>query len=200
MFDLVINLIDSIGYIGIIIAMFLKNAFLPFPSEVVMVFSGATAAQGHLNIYLVILSGITGSLLGLVPWYFAAKRYGLEKVRHFTDTHSRWLTFTGKDIDKAHTWFNKHGIKVIFFGRFVPIIRTLLAIPAAITNMDIKKFIFFALLGSLVWDGVFAWIGYALGNNIETVKVYVNIATYIIFGGIVFGYLYRIFHAKPKSK
>lgn len=199
MLDWATNIINSSGYLGIAFAMFFENIFPPIPSELIMIFAGASAESGGLNIVLVVIAGAIGSTVGLLPWYYAGKWYGQERLKQFADDYGRFLTFSGSDVEKADRWFDRHGRTTVLIGRFLPGIRTFVAIPAAIMKMNFWTFLIFAFLGSLVWDGGFALIGYYLGENSEAWKQYIDIGTYITIGIIVVWYIYRVLTFKKKG-
>jgi membrane protein DedA with SNARE-associated domain len=200
MLDWATGIIESSSYFGVMLGMFLENIFPPLPSELIMIFSGATAGKGDLNIVLVVIAGSIGSVIGLLPWFYLGKWFGKKRLKKLADKYGRVLTFSGSDIEKTDTWFENHGKKIVFFGRFLPAIRTLVAIPAAITEMKLWKFSLFAFLGSLVYDGAFAGIGYFLGDNdTKQLEKYVDIGTYIVLGLVVMWYTYRVIAFKKKS-
>lgn len=192
MLDWATGIIESTGYAGVVFAMFLENLFPPIPSELVMLFSGASAAGGSMSLPLVILAGIAGSLLGLLPWYYAGTWYGQERLHVFAARHGRFLTLSGKDIDRADAWFVRHGKKAVFFGRFLPAVRTLIAVPAGIMGMPLRSFMVFACLGSALYDGAFAVFGYAAGGSAGWLRQAVDIGTYVTAAVVVSWYLYRV--------
>ncbi|HEY1041396.1 MAG TPA: DedA family protein [Candidatus Paceibacterota bacterium] len=200
MLDWATNIIESSGYLGVFLGMFLENIFPPLPSELMMIFSGATAGKGDLNIILVILAGSIGSVIGLLPWFYLGKWFGRKRLKKLADKFGRFLTFSGEDIEKADKWFEKHGKKIVFFGRFLPAVRTLVAIPAAITEMKLWKFMLYAFLGSIVYDGAFAMLGYFVGDNdTKQLEKIVDIGTYIVLGLVVIWYIYRVITFKKKK-
>ena len=186
------NLIDSGGYAGIVLLMIIENVFPPLPSELVMFFAGAASRTGSLSLVLVIMFGALGSVIGLVPWYVASRWFGKERLVRFADAHARFLTFSGSDVARADSWFERHGRKTVFIGRFLPAIRTLVAIPAAVARMSAVSFALFAFLGSAVWDGLFAVLGYAVDGSSPRWERYINMGTGIIAVCIVLYYAYRV--------
>src|SRR5690606_15923961 len=124
------GVITELGYPGIVLLMLLEAVFPPIPSELIIPFAGYSAAQGALDPVLVVLSASLGSLLGMVPWYLAGRLFGLERCRWLADRYGRWLTVTSADIVRADGWFARYGGAVVLFGRLLPIIRTLISVPA----------------------------------------------------------------------
>lgn len=198
MFEWATSIISQSGYLGVVFAMFMENIFPPIPSELVMLFAGASAGQGDLNIILVIIAAAIGSTLGLVPWYFLGKWYGMERMKELADKYGRVLTFSGGDVQKADDWFKKHGKIAVLVGRFLPAARTFVAIPAAIMKMDLKVFLLFAFLGSLLWDGIFGAVGFYVGENSEGIERYLNIGTYTILSIALMWYVYRVITFRKK--
>lgn len=192
MLDWATTIIETTGYIGVAFGMFLENIFPPIPSELIMIFAGASAEDGGMHIILIILAGALGSVVGLLPWYYTGKWYGKERFKVFANKHGRYLTFSGKDVDRADKWFDKYGEVTVVIGRFLPAIRTLVAIPAAIMNMNIWRFCIFAFIGSILWDGGFALIGYYVGEHSESLAYPIEVVSYIALAGIILWYLYRV--------
>ena len=191
MFDWITAAISSAGYPGVLFAMFLENVFPPIPSELVMLFSGASAGRGELNVILVFISALLGSLLGLLPWYYAARWYGARRMASFADRHGRWLTFTGGEVRAANEWFSKYGKVTVVIARFLPAIRTIIAVPAAVADMKILTFLCYALVGSIVYDGAFYVLGYLLGED-QALQSWINLGTAIVLLAVVIWYVYRV--------
>lgn len=188
----VTSIIESTGYAGVVFLMFFENLFPPIPSEVVMPLAGYTASQGQLSIIGVIVAGTAGSVLGAVFWYYVAKWLGEERLKRWARKHGRWITLGPSDVDKADAWFDRHGSWVVFFGRLVPTIRTLVAIPAGLFDMPIVRYLVLTTLGSAIWTGALAMIGWWLGNQWSQISTYMDPFTYAIMGAVVVIYVYRV--------
>jgi membrane protein DedA with SNARE-associated domain len=184
--------IESLGYAGVVMLMFLENLFPPIPSEVVMPLSGYTAAQGQLSIIGVIIAGTAGSVLGAVFWYYVARRLGEERLKGWTRRHGRWITLGPKDVDKADDWFDRYGGWVVFFGRLVPTVRTLVAIPAGIFEMKLWLYLVLTTAGSAIWTAALAVLGWWLGSSWQTIGSYIDPVTYVIMAAIIALYIYRV--------
>ena len=124
MFDFIVGFITESGYIGIFGLMALENIFPPIPSEMIMPLAGFTVARGDLNLAGVLLAGTAGSVAGALPWYYAGKMYGQERLKQVAARHGRWVTVSPKEIDGALAAFDKHGRKAVFLGRLAPALRT----------------------------------------------------------------------------
>ena len=190
MTDWIQNLMDSMGYLGILLLMVLENIFPPIPSELIMPSAGFAAARGDMSLGLVILMGTLGSVIGTLPLYFIGKAFGEDKLVAWADKHGKWLTLSGKDIKKADDWFDRHGTKAVLFGRMVPGIRSLLSLPAGMSEMPLPKFLIYSAIGSALWSAALAYAGYALGENYDRVEQYVGPASKVILGLVVLGAIF----------
>ncbi len=183
--DWITNLMNSWGYLGIALLMFLENIIPPIPSELIMPLAGFTATgQGELSLPLVIVAGTIGSLIGQLPLYYLGKLVGEERLKAWADKYGAWLTVSGDEVTHAKKWFDEHGHKGVVFGRLIPGVRSLLSIPAGMANMNLFKFLLYSLIGTALWTALLAYLGSLLGNNYETVSRYMGPATYVILGGI----------------
>ena len=179
------NIMNSLGYLGIALLMFLENIFPPIPSELIMPLAGFTVAQGKLNFGLVVLAGVIGTMLGALPWYYAGKILGEERLKRWADRYGRWLALSGKDIEKAKRWFDRHGVKAVFFCRMITGgVRTIISLPAGISRMPLLPFLVFSTLGTFVWIGFLTYAGYALGNNYEQVEKYLAPVSKIVLATV----------------
>lgn len=162
----VLNAVSDMGYAGIVILMALESSFVPFPSEVVVPPAGYLAAKGDMNIYLVIISGTFGSLIGALVNYYIAVFMGRGLMRKY----GRYILLSPERLDKIDSYFRKHGEITTFVGRLIPGIRQYISFPAGLGRMSIPKFCFFTSLGAGIWVVVLAVLGYIVGNNIELIK------------------------------
>jgi membrane protein DedA with SNARE-associated domain len=174
MVEWITSTMEAMGYVGIGLLMFLENLFPPIPSELIMPLAGFTVAQGEMNFQYAVLAGVVGTMLGALPWYYAGKFVGEERLRKLADRYGKWADISSADIDKANRWFYKHGPKAVFFGRLVPGIRTIISLPAGISNLPIGIFLLYSTIGTTLWVGLLTYAGYALGNNYELVDKYLG--------------------------
>jgi membrane protein DedA with SNARE-associated domain len=143
MFDWILNIIETGGYAGIFALMVLENIFPPIPSELVIPLSGYAAAEGDMNIAIVILVASLGAVVGALPWYYLGKAFGIERLKRMSVRYGRWLTLTPADIDAAQAWFDRHGHKTVLLGRLVPTVRTLISLPAGMARMPLLPFLLY---------------------------------------------------------
>jgi membrane protein DedA with SNARE-associated domain len=169
MTEWITNTMQSLGYLGIALLMFLENLFPPIPSELIMPLAGFTVSQGNMQFIPAVLAGIVGTVLGAFPWYYIGKVVSEERLEQLADKYGKWITVSSKDIRKANEWFNKHGSKAVFFGRLVPGVRTLISLPAGLNNMPLVAFVLYSTLGTTIWVSFLTAAGYFLGDNYELV-------------------------------
>jgi membrane protein DedA with SNARE-associated domain len=192
MADWVISTIESTGYLGIVLLMFLENVFPPIPSEVIMPLAGFLVAEGKQNLIGVIIAGTVGSVLGALPLYYAGFFLGEERLKQFADKHGRWLTVSRDDLERAKKWFNRHGGLAVLLCRLLPGVRSLISIPAGLAKMNLASFLFYTAIGAGVWTALLAFAGYILGAKFEQVGEYLNPASYVVFGAILVIYVKRV--------
>lgn len=180
MADWITSVMSSLGYWGVALLMFLENVFPPLPSEIIMPAAGFSAGRGDLTLWGVIVAGALGSLLGQYPLYYLGHALGEKRVHQFADRYGKWLTVSGKDIEKASAWMRRRGNVTVLICRLIPGIRSLISIPAGITHMRLSIFTFYSTLGITVWGALLAAVGYALGSNYKLVEKYLGpIGTWI---------------------
>ncbi|MBC7971966.1 MAG: DedA family protein [Verrucomicrobia bacterium] len=185
MTEWITNTMTSLGYLGIGLLMFLENLFPPIPSELIMPLAGFTVAQGKMSFVPAVLAGIIGTMLGALPWYYAGKVMGEQRLRRLADRYGRWLTLSGKDIDKANHWFSRHGAKTVLFCRLIPGVRTLISLPAGINQMPIALFLVYSTVGTALWVLLLTALGYFLGNNYSLVETYLAPVSKLVLLGLL---------------
>ena len=184
MFDWITGVIGRLGYAGVAGLTFLENVFPPIPSELVIPLAGYVAAQGDMRLMLVIATASAGSLAGAAVWYWIGRRVGERRLRAWVDRHGKWLTLSGKDVDRAQLWFSRHGNAAVFFGRLVPGVRTLVSLPAGFARMPALPFVVYSALGTIIWTSALAYAGVALQSNFTIVGDYINVLTNVVLGVI----------------
>ncbi|MBQ5946678.1 DedA family protein [Massilia sp. ST3] len=197
MFDFITKFLESSGYLGVFALMALENVFPPIPSELIMPFAGFVAARGDLHVAGVLIAGTAGSIAGALPWYYAARIYGKERLEKFADKHARWMTVTHGEIDHALEAFERHGRKVVLFGRLIPAIRTLISVPAGLACMPMGQFLLYSTIGSLIWTAILTSAGFLLESQYERVADYVDPVSKGILVLLLAWYVYRVITWKP---
>lgn len=163
---IVTSTIGATGYFGVLFLMTLESCGVPMPSEVILPFSGFLVADGKLLLWAIILFGTLGDTLGSILAYWIGRKGG----RPLIEKYGKYILISKHDLNLADKWFKKYGDWTVFFGRFLPIIRTYISFPAGISKMDPKKFITFTFLGALPWCGLLAWLGVKMGGNWEMIR------------------------------
>ncbi len=192
MFDWIAGFVESGGYAGIVLLMLLENVFPPIPSELIMPLAGFAASRGEMNLALVIASGSLGSVLGAVFWYYLGRWLGTAGLRKFAARHGRWLTLSPGDVDRADRWFDRHGIWVVVFGRLLPAVRTLISVPAGVSEMRLLPFLVATTIGTVLWTSLLTALGYVLAAEYAAVADWVDPVSKVVIGLLVAGYLYRV--------
>lgn len=199
MFDWISQILQGGGVWAIAALMFLENVFPPIPSELIMPLAGYNAVQGGASLWATILSGTLGSVAGTWLWYLAGRVIGAERLRKLVTRHGRWLTLTPRQLDQAQGWFDRHGAAVVFFGRFVPTVRTLISVPAGLAAMPLPRFLLFTMLGSLIWCSLLSLAGWWLRDQYDLVGAWLNPVSTIIVVGLGLAYLWRVIRWQPEG-
>jgi membrane protein DedA with SNARE-associated domain len=199
LFDTIVDIVAHSGYVGIFFLMLAENVFPPIPSELIMPLAGFVSADGDLHLALVILAGTAGSVAGALPWYYAGLLFGGDRIKRLARRYGRWMTVAPADIDTASRWFARHGAAVVFFGRLVPAIRTLISIPAGIIRMPMLPFLVYSTIGSLIWTSLLAGTGYLLQSQYTLVEQYVDPASKGVLLLVIGIYVYRFIRFKPQQ-
>ena len=171
--DWLVNAISTIGYPGVFISVFLESFFAPIPSEIILPFSGFVASTGKMNLIFVIVIATVAAYLGSLPFYFIGK-WGERPVINFIEKYGKYLFIQQKDVDKVFGAFDKYGKGVVFFGRLIPMIRTLISFPAGVAKMQFARFSMYTLLGSLTWNILLTYAGYQLGDHWSVVSKWIE--------------------------
>lgn len=171
----IVSYIGDMGYWGIFFLMFIESTFFPFPSEIIMIPAGYLAFKGEMNIYIVVFTGVTGSVAGALFNYYLALHFG----RAFILRYGKYFFIKEETLDKLESFFIKHGELSTFNGRLIPGIRQLISLPAGLARMNIFTFSFYSALGAGIWIVVLVALGYLLGSNEALISQYLRAATLI---------------------
>lgn len=195
--DWIIRLVDSAGYWGVGILMFLETVFPPVPSEVIMTVAGVSAARGNMTFGGVVASGTLGAMLGNYLWFWLAIKFGSDRLHRFADRYGRWLTLSWQEIDRGQLLFKKHGSIIVLVARMLPTFRSLISIPAGVFGMSHRRFLVFSTIGTAGWSAALAGAGYLLGSQFEDVEKILGPLSTIVIGLIIVGYVWRLIRWKP---
>lgn len=200
----ILHIIEQFGYFGVFFLILIENVFPPIPSEVILLISGFFSSYTSLSVFYMILASTLGSFLGAIILYYIGKIFNKERLKKIVNGRLGKILFLKEnDIDKADEWFDNKGNKSVFFCRFVPIVRSLISIPAGMSEMPMGKFIIYTICGSMIWNTVLICLGYRLGSNWEYVltildkyQIVVIVILVIIFGYVII----KFYRKKRKSK
>ena len=168
------------GYGAIFADMFLENLFPPIPSELIMPLGGFYVQQGKLALIPVVLAGLLGTVLGALPWYGIGRLVNEERIEHWLDRHGRWIGIRSQELQRSRRWFSRHGTALVFWGRLVPGIRTLISVPAGIEMMPLTPFLLWTTAGSLIWTLMLTLAGLALGESYSNVELWIAPAAKVV--------------------
>lgn len=180
MSDWIRQLVVNMDYVGLTLLTFIENVFPPLPSEVILPLGGFLASQGRLTLLGVVLSGTAGSVMGAVVLYYVGHLFSQERLERWANDYGSWLLLTPGDVQQAFDWFERHGRAVVFFGRLVPGIRSLISIPAGASGMRMAPFLLYTALGTALWSGLLAYGGSLLGEQYESLGRVLSWATYAV--------------------
>jgi membrane protein DedA with SNARE-associated domain len=164
------DVIEQLGYLGVALLVVLENVFPPIPSEIVLPFAGFVAQRGSDSVVLMILAATVGSVIGALIMYWIAAVIGDERLHAFTRKFGKWVQIREADLTRAEEWFDRHAISAVLVGRCVPLIRSVVSIPAGFRRMKLVPYIAYTFLGSLVWNIALVGAGAVLGENWERVE------------------------------
>ena len=193
-----------IGYGAILLAMFLENLFPPIPSELIMPLGGFYVQQGQLELLPVVIAGVIGTVLGAFPWYGIGRIVNEERIQNWLKSHGKWVGISPEELARSRRWFNKYGTSLVFWGRLVPGIRTLISVPAGIEMMPLFPFIVWTTAGSLIWTLILTLAGQILGESYDQVSILIDpisrivkILLLIIILSVIIYFIIRLF--KPRK-
>ncbi len=186
----VTDFITSGSYAGVVVLMGLESANIPIPSEVVLPFAGFLAATGVLNFWLVVLSGAIGCTLGSALSYYLGRISNDTWIQRFAAGRGRFL-ITTDELTRGDRWLKRHGGKVIFGSRLLPVVRTFISFPAGMSGYNFGRFIVLSFTGSLIWSLGLVYLGYALGNNWTALKPVFQKFDYLIIAVLIIGLVPR---------
>ena len=184
---------STYAYLSICLAMFLENIIPPIPSEIIMPLGGFFVYREKLNFFILVFWGLFGTILGSLPWYYLGKLVNEKKLSKFLDKRGKYIGITPEDLSKSKLWFDKYGVSLVFWGRLVPGIRTLISVPAGMELMPLRKFLIWTTLGSLIWIVILTYAGFILGDNWQVIESYLDQYKYIVKPVLIVLIIYLLF-------
>ena len=176
---IIVAVISTLGYSGIVLLMAIESACIPLPSEIIMPFSGYLVSTGQMNLWIVAFAGAVGCVLGSLVAYWV----GMKGGRPLIEKYGRYVLVSRHDLDMADRWFEKRGEIIVFVSRMLPAIRTFIAFPAGVARMNLKRFVIYTFAGSFPWCLGLAYVGQKLGekwNKDDTLKTWFHRFDFLI--------------------
>lgn len=182
--NLIINVMEQFGYLGIFLLIMVENLFPPIPSEVILTFGGYMTTHTNLTVIGVIITSTIGSVLGAIILYGIGYLIDIKRIEKIVEKYGRILRLTKNDVHKANDWFAKFGVWTVFFCRFIPLIRSLISLPAGMAKMNFGVFLLLSTLGTFIWNAVLVSIGAAVGDSWETIVGYMDVYSNVVYIGL----------------
>ncbi len=202
--NFIIEIMNDFGYIGIGLLILIENIFPPIPSELILTFGGFMTIDTNMTIVGVIIASTIGSVLGAIILYYIGKILNKERlIKIVTSKYGKLLRVKPEDIESADKWFDEKGNKTVFFCRFIPVVRSLISIPAGMSEMPLLKFIVYTTFGSAIWNTVLVLVGAFAGDKKDLILTIIDDASYVIVALIVIVFLifvYRFYKKRSKNK
>ncbi|MDQ0155448.1 DedA family protein [Robertmurraya andreesenii] len=180
-----LDIMNDYGYVGIMLLIAVENIFPPIPSEVILTFGGFMTSTTNLTIVGVVIASTAGSMIGAIVLYVLGLQFGVERLEQVVNKWGHILRVTKHDIHKADAWFDKYGSWTVFFCRFVPLIRSLISIPAGMSNMNFGVFLAFTFVGTLIWNIVLVNLGASVGSNWEVIVEKMDIYSNFVYAILI---------------
>lgn len=202
--EIILSIMGKYGYIGVFLLIMIENVFPPIPSEIILLFGGFMTTYTKLSIFGMIVASTLGSLFGAIILYYIGKIFNKDRLKKIISGKlGKILRLKVSDIDNADNWFDNKGNKTVFFCRFIPLVRSLISIPAGMSEMPMFKFLLYTLFGSLIWNTVLIIVGSVVGENwtkiVGILDTYSHIVVIILFIIVVVGvYLFYIRRSNKK--
>jgi membrane protein DedA with SNARE-associated domain len=190
------DVIESLGYAGVAALVVLENVFPPIPSEAILPLAGFLAGQGRMWLPAVIVAATIGAVIGALILYSVAAAFGDRRVRQLIRRYGKWFAVTEADLDKANEWFDRHGGLAVLICRLVPIVRSLVSLPAGLRRMAVPRFIFYTAVGAGAWNSLLILAGWWLGDNWEDVGHYVDYLEYPVIIAVIVAVAWFIWKRK----
>ncbi|VEI13462.1 DedA family protein [Trueperella bialowiezensis] len=193
-----VELMEALGGVGVALLIAIENLFPPIPSEIILPLAGFTASLGtKFSLVEAIIWATIGSVVGAWALYGVARVFGRERTRAVFE----WLPLVKiDDVDRTEEWFHKHDQSTVFFGRMLPIFRSLISLPAGVIKMNFLKFTLLTAAGSAIWNIVLVGAGYLLGENWHLVEQYVGVLSKIVLAVILIALAWWIIRRLRQNK
>lgn len=190
--DLILDLVRTMAEPGVGLVMLVENVFPPLPSEMIMPLAGYLAALDEMSFVLALALGSLGALVGTLGWFWAGRRMGAEALEAWLERRGLWIGLQPRDVARAERWFERHGGVTVFFARLIPGVRTVISIPAGLSDMSFWPFLAYTVGGILAWNAALAYAGYFLGIHFDQVDDWIGPVVWLIVGAAAVLYVSRV--------
>ena len=199
--EFLISIMNQFGYLGVFFLILIENVFPPIPSEVILLFGGFMTTYTNLNIVIMTIAATIGSVAGAIVLYYIGKILNKERLKKIVSGKiGKILRLKASDIERADHWFDTKGNKTVFFCRFIPVVRSLISIPAGMSEMAMGKFLLYTTVGSLIWNTVLLFLGSKVGENWKKIEGIMSQYSHIILILLVLGFVgFVIYHFSKKN-
>lgn len=198
----IVEVMEQYGYIGIFLMIALENVFPPIPSEVILTFGGFMTTYTNLTVPGVVVFATAGSVAGAIILYGVGRLLNVERLESIVDRWGRILRVTKEDLHRASDWFNRYGYWTVLFCRMVPLVRSLISIPAGMSKMNFRLFLLFTIIGTALWNVILVSIGAILGESWDEILAFMDVyshITYAVIGLSVVVFALWFYRKKSKS-
>ncbi|RIU94580.1 DedA family protein [Oceanobacillus picturae] len=195
------NIMEQFGYLGILLMMALENLFPPIPSEIVLPFGGFLTTYTNMTVWGVVIAATIGSLLGAVILYWIGTLLDVDRLERIIKRWGRIARIKVEDVHKADAWFDKYGYWTVLIGRMVPVVRSLISIPAGMSNMRFGLFMLFTVIGTLIWNSILITVGVILGESWHDITSFMDLYSDIVyfFLAVIFVILLYLYFRKKRQ-
>lgn len=193
---------EQFGYLGILLMMALENLFPPIPSEIVLPFGGFLTTYTNITVWGVVIAATIGSLLGAVILYWIGTLLDVDRLERIIKRWGRIARIKVEDVHKADAWFDKYGYWTVLIGRMVPVVRSLISIPAGMSNMRFGLFMLFTIIGTLIWNSILITVGVILGESWHDITSFMDLYSDIVyfFLAVIFAILLYLYFRKKRQR
>ena len=190
MLEFAVSLIDQIGLFGASLLIAIEVIILPIPSELILLLTGFNVSIQNFEFIAALIVTTFGSLVGALFLYGLGSGFSEERLEKLVSKYGKYVGLYVKDLQKTASWFERYGAQLVFFGRLIPLIRSLVSIPAGLTKMKLSKFIIFTTLGSGIWNFIWITLGFYLGDKWSSAEKYAKYLDYLVYVGVVIAAIY----------
>jgi LPXTG-motif cell wall-anchored protein len=196
----IVEVMEQYGYIGIFLMIALENVFPPIPSEVILTFGGFMTTYTNLTVPGVVVVATAGSVAGAIILYGVGRLLNVERLEAIVDRWGGILRVTKEDLHKATDWFNRYGYWTVLFCRMVPLVRSLISIPAGMSKMDFRLFLLFTVIGTALWNVILVSLGAVLGESWDKILEFMDVYSHIAYAAIGLGIILFVFWFYRKKR